>query len=290
MYGILCFSGLLLAIGIYFICAGLLNLPTLATTRAVIQTGRLDKRKTKNFDVLVLELSSRLSKLIRLDKYKRRKTEAALKSAGIQMTPETFMAKAIVKSGFAALGIIPAFFIFPLLCPVLLFLAVAIFFKEIMSADEMIKKKRNEIEYELPRFVSTVSQQLKATRDVLSILEKYRKTAGVDMRNELDITIADMQSGNLETALVRFETRMGSTMLSDVVRGLVSVIRGDNGIHYFELLEHDFKQFEIQRLKLLAMKRPGKIRKYSFFMLACFILMYLGVLFMEIMTALGGLF
>ncbi|MEN3005997.1 secretion protein F [Dehalobacterium formicoaceticum] len=290
MYGILFFSGLLFAAGAYFISAGLLNLPTLATTRAVIQAGRTDKRKTKNFESVVLELASRLSKLIRLDKYKRRKTEATLKSAGIQMTPETFMAKAIVKAGFAALGILPAFYIFPLLCPVLMFLSIAIYFKEIMSADEALKKKRNEIEYELPRFVSTVAQQLKATRDVLSILEKYRQTAGTNMRNELDITIADMQSGNLETALVRFESRMGSAMLSDVVRGLVGVIRGDNGVNYFELLAHDFKQFEIQRLKLLAMKRPGKIRKYSFFMLACFILMYLGILFMEIMTALSGLF
>lgn len=290
MYGILFCSGLLFAAGAYFILAGLLNLPTLATTRAVIQAGHTDRRSTKNFDAVVLELAARLSKFIRLDTYKRRKTEATLKSAGILMTPETFMAKAIIKAGMPALGIIPAFFIFPILCPVLIFLAIAIFFKEIMSADEALKKKRNEIEYELPRFVSTVAQQLRASRDVLSILEKYRKTAGVDMRNELDITIADMQSGNLETALVRFESRMGSVILSDTIRGLISVIRGDNGIAYFELLAHDFKQFEIQRLKLLAMKRPGKIRKYSFYMLACFILMYLGILFMEIMTALHGLF
>lgn len=127
------------------------------------------------------------------------------------------------------------------------------------SADDVLKKKRDALEHELPRFVATVAQQLKASRDVLTILERYRKTAGDAMRSEPDITVADMQSGNLETALVRFESRMGSAMLSDVVRGLVGVIRGDNSVAFFELLAHDFKQFEIQRLKLLAMKRPGKI-------------------------------
>lgn len=290
MYDILICFGALFAVGAYFIIADILKLPTLATTRAVIQAGHTNRRKASNFDAVLLELSSRLSKFIRLDKYKRRKTEATLKSAGILMTPETFTARAIIKAGFAALGIIPALFIFPILCPIFVFLAITIYFKEIMSADEALKKKRDQIEHELPRFVATVAQQLKASRDVLSILEKYRQTAGVHMRSELDITIADMQSGNLETALVRFESRMGSAMLSDVVRGLIGVIRGDNGVTFFELLAHDFKQFEVQRLKLLAMKQPGKIRKYSFYMLACFLLMYLGILFFEIMNAFSGLF
>ena len=39
------------------------------------------------------------------------------------------------------------------------------------------------------------------------------------MKRELNITIADMKSGN-RTALTRFETRIQSPMLSDVVRGL----------------------------------------------------------------------
>lgn len=290
MYGILLCFGALFAPGAYFILADILKLPTLATTRAVIQAGRTDRRKAKNFDAVVLELSSRLSKFIRLDQYKRRKTEATLKSAGILMTPETFAAKAIVKAGLAALGIIPALFILPLLCPLFVLLAVTVYFKEMIAAEEALKKKRDQIEHELPRFVSTVAQQLKASRDVLSILEKYRRTAGGHMRSELDITIADMQSGNLETALIRFESRLGSAMLSDVIRGLIGVLRGDDGVAFFELLAHDFKQLEIQRLKLLAMKQPGKIRKYSLYMLGCFLLMYFGILFFEIMNAFNGLF
>lgn len=104
------------------------------------------------------------------------------------------------------------------------------------------------------------------------------------------MTIADMKSGNLETALMRLETRIGSTMLSDVVRGLLAVLRGDQGVVYFEMLAHDFKLLEIQRLKRIAMKRPGKIRKFSFLMLACFMLTYMVIIGMEIFRALGKLF
>ena len=290
MYAIILPFGVMFALGIYLVAAGLLKLPTFATTRAVIQAGRADRKKTKSMEALILELSSRLSRFIRMDAYKRRRMEATLKSAGIKLTPETFAARAFVKAGFAALGIIPALLVFPILAPILVFLAITIYFRETGSADAALKHKREEIDYELPRFVSTISQSLKSSRDVLTIMEKYRQNAGPEMKSELDITIADMQSGNLETALTRWESRLGSSMLSDVTRGLVGVIRGDNNATYFELLTHDFKQLEIQRLKLIAMKRPGKIRKYSFYMLACFMLVYLGILFIEIMNAVKGLF
>ncbi|MNC46422.1 hypothetical protein D3C75_954440 [compost metagenome] len=122
------------------------------------------------------------------------------------------------------------------------------------------------------------------------MLEVYAKNAGICLQSELFITIADIKSGNQETALLRLETRIGSTMLSDIVRGLLAVLRGDQGVVYFEMLAHDFKLIEIQRLKLIAMKRPGKVRKYSFYMLGCFMLMYIVILGMEIMRAMGKLF
>lgn len=158
-----------------------------------------------------------------------------------------------------------------------MFLAVAVYFKEQKRADEIVQQRREEIEAELPRFVNTIEQELRASRDVLNILKSYQRNAGHAMKRELEITIADMASGNEENALTRMESRIGSTMLSDVVRGLISVKRGDNGIMYFQMLSMTFKQLELQKLKLEAMKQPGKMRKYSFMLLGCFLLMYLGV-------------
>lgn len=290
MYAIIFFFVLLFAVGAYLVLADLLKLPTLATTRAVLTIGRIDKKRALNIEAIVFELSNRLAGLIRLDDYKRRKLEATLKSAGMKLTPETYIARAWVKAGLIALLIFPMLFIFPILCPVIIFLTVAVFFREQRAAREMVRQKREKLEYELPRFVSTIAQELKVSRDVLSILKAYQKNAGESFKQELEITVADMKSGNEETALTRLEARIGSAILSNVVRGLISVKRGDNGTVYFEMLSHDFKLLELQRLKLIAMKQPGKVRKYSFFLLGCFILMYLGVLGYEIMNAFGKLF
>ena len=248
------------------------------------------KKQSKNMEAVIFDMAAKLSKVIRMNDYRHRNIEATLKSADISMTPETYIAHAIVKAGLVALLIIPILLIFPILAPVILFLSITIYFREIKRAEEIVKVKREEIEYELPRFVGTISQELKASRDVMNILKAYQRNAGAAMKRELEITVADMVSGNEETALTRFEARIGSTMLSDVVRGLIAVRRGDNGILYFQMLAMTFKQLELQRLKLEAMKKPGKMKKYSFFLLGCFLLMYFGILAYEVIRAFGNLF
>lgn len=270
--------------------AGLLRLPTSASTKAVLTVTNRGKAKKNSMNAILFDMAAKAAPLVRLDAYKRRKLEAQLKSAEIQMSPETYVAAAWVKGGLIGLLVIPALLIFPILAPVILFLAVAVFFKEQKRADEIVQQRREEIETELPRFVNTVEQELRSSRDVLNILKAYQHNAGHAMKRELEITIADMASGNEENALTRWESRIGSTMLSDVVRGLISVKRGDNGIMYFQMLSMTFKQFELQKLKLEAMKQPGKMRKYSFMLLGCFLLMYLGVLGYVVLEAFGDLF
>ena len=72
-----------------------------------------------------------------------------------------------------------------------------------------------------------------------------------------------MRSSSYEAALTRFEARINSPMLSDITRGLIGVLRGDDGTMYFQMLSHDMKQLELQRLKARAMKIPPKIRVFS---------------------------
>lgn len=278
------------ALGIYFILADILKMPRLKTSRAVYNTIQHDKKKTRNFETFTLEIAIKVSKFIKLDEYRKQRMQYTLKSVGVPVSPEVFIARAWVKSGLVSLTIIPALFVLPLISPVIIFLSVAIYFKEIKSADEKQKIKREAVESELPRFVSTIEQELRATRDVLSILENYKKHSGEIFGRELEITCADMRSGSYESALTRFETRMNSSQVSDVVRGLISVIRGDNGIQYFQMLARDFKMLELQKLKMIAIKRPSKIRKYSFLMVVCFILTYLVVMGLQIMKSMNGLF
>ena len=162
--------------------------------------------------------------------------------------------------------------------------------KESRRADEKVSERRDKIEAELPRFVATVEQELSSSRDVLTILENYKRHAGPEFGSELDVLTADMRSSSYEAALVRFEGRIASPMLSDITRGLIGVLRGDDGRLYFQMLSHDLKQQELQRLKAKAAKIPPKIRVFSLVMLACFMLTYIVVLAMVILDSMALLF
>lgn len=287
---ILILFALPLAAGLYLILAELCRVPTYKATKAVLNMNKKTKKQARNSDAFIMEMAVKLSKILPMDDFKRRKLTATLKSAEINMTAEVYAAQAFVKAALVLACAIPCLLIVPIISPVFVVIGIGLYFSESTKADKLIKVRREEIEYELPRFVATLTQELQASRDVLSILETYQKNAGKAMKNELAITVADMRTGNYEGALTRLEARITSAMLSDVVRGLIGVIRGDDGVVFFRMLSHDMKQLELQRLKKLALERPPKIRKFSFMLLGCMLLVYMGVMGYQILGTMSGIF
>lgn len=290
MMGWLFLFGIFLASGLFFLAASLFNLPTLGTAKAMLGTVRQEKKAARSLETYFMTLAVRLAQYIHMDEYKRSRMNNVLKASGMNLSPEVYQAYAFVKAGAVLLGVLPCLFLLPLVSPILVFLAILVYFKEAQKADEKLKAKRGEIEGELPRFVATVEQELKSSRNVIGMLENFKKNAGASLAGELDVLLADMRSSNYEAALTRFEARLNSPMLSDVVRGLVGVLRGDDGAVYFQMLAHDFKQLELQRLKSEAQKIPPKIRVFSFAMLMCFLLTYLAIICYVAVTSLGGMF
>lgn len=282
--------GTALAAGLYFVLADLLKLPRLSTERALISAGRRERSLVKSLEALILGWALKLAPFIKMDAYKRRRLESKLAAAGLDMTPEVYTAYGILKPSLILLGIIPCLFVLPILTPVVVVLAILTWFKESRRADELVKARMELIEGELPRFVATVHQELAASRDVLRILENYKKHAGPDFSRELDVLTADMRSSSYEAALIRFEARMGSATISDIVRGLIGILRGDDGRMYFQMLSHDLKALELQRLKAKAAKIPPKIRVFSFIMLMCFMMTYIVIIAYQIINSLGSLF
>lgn len=280
----------LFAAGLFFILAEALKLPAMGTAKAMLSAGKEDKKAAKTVEAWLMSGAVKLSKYIRMDEYKKSRMTNILKAAGIPMTPEVYSAYAIVKAGAILLGVIPSLVLLPLLSPVLVILALLTYFKETKRADEQLREKREQVESELPRFVATIVQTLKASRDVLAMIEAYKKNAGPAFAHELDVLTADMRSSSYEAALTRCEARLNSPMLSDVVRGLIGVLRGDDSAVYFQMLTHDFKALELQRLKGQAQKIPPKIRLFSFVMLMCFLFTYLAIIAMEIVSSLGNMF
>lgn len=279
-------SAVLLAVGLYLFLADRMHFPTLKTSKAI----RNMAKQTTNasaIEVWMAGAAEYISKYIPVSEFRKIKLERDLKAANVSLTPERFTANAIVKALPILLLAIPAYFIFPVFSVLVILLAVAIFIREMTSLQEKIRIRREEIEYDLPHFVSTVEKTLKYNRDVLAILETYEENAAPAMRDELRITIADMKTGNYESALTRFESRVNSSMLSDTVRGLISVIRGDDTDFYWAALSVKFSDLQRQMLKEKAVKIPGKINKLSMVLLFCFIVLYFVVLGLSMVDEMG---
>lgn len=276
-----------LTAAIYLILCELFHMPTLASTRAMMML--TNAKKARGFSAFRLRLSAELAKHIHLDPYRRRTTTATLKYAGIDLTPEAYYADSIVKAFFRLLPSVLCIFTVPIGIAAFVLWAIKGFFNGTREAQDIVNKKREKIEAELPRFVSTLSQELEASRDVLTILEGYLPSASPIFQDELKITIAEMKSGSQEQALNHLAGRVGSAMLSQVVRGLLGVLRGGDGILYFTMLAHDFQNLEKQALEKESLKRPGEMKKYSYLMLGCFAAVYAYVIAVQVIDAANGM-
>ena len=282
--------GVLIGIGLFMILADRFRIPYMRTSKAVNNLAKQQKEKTSSIDVWLSSFASFIARKIRLNEYKKGQLESDLRTAQMDITPEMFMANAIVKALIIGVFAIPVLFIFPILSPVIIFLAFILYRMNMKGISNRIKKKRARIEYELPRFVFKIEKSLMHSKDVIEMIESFAKNAGPELKHELDITAADMHSGNTEVAITRLEARVGSPLMSDVCRGLISINRGDVNTAYWNSLSMKFADFQRQHLKLEAEKIPKKVKRLSMCLLFCFMLIYVVVILVQIVSSIGVLF
>ena len=281
----------LAGIASYNLICGFMDIPTAKTSRMMLTSKKQQGvKRDKMVDVYITRIAVFFEKFITLDKLKQSKLQSVLAIANVEISPEAYTLKAYVKAALIALCSLPMFLIQPILAMVIIGLAVTIWFSTYFAAFDYVKKRRKIIEAEIPRFALTIAQHLENDRDVIKILTLYRRVAGKEFKQELDKTIAGMKTGNYENALIRFESRVGSPLLSDVVRGLIGTLRGDDQRMYFKMICFDMRQIEQNNLKKEAAKRPKKIQKYSMMMLICIVIIYLVVLVTEVLGSLGTFF
>lgn len=281
-------TALVATVGLAFILLDVFKVPSYAVSKATHNLGKRQNKKTNPLEVWLKEIANWVSGKLRLNEYKRMQLDADLKTADMDMTPEMYVADNIVKSLFIGVFAIPVFFFNKLIAALIVFCAVILYINNSKKVANRIRDKRKKIEYELPRLVATIEKTLIHNRDVHGILDNYKDGAGPELKRELEITVADMRSGNYEMALTRLESRVGSAMLSDVTRGLISVIRGDETSVYWGSLNLKFSDYQRQNLKAEAEKAPKKVRKLSMVLLICFMLIYVAVIGQVLVSSLGG--
>ena len=282
--------GVLVGIAMFMILADRFRIPYMRTSKAVNNLAKQQKEKTSSIDVWLSSVASFIARKLRLNEFKKAQLESDLRTAQMDISPEMFVANAIVKSLIVGVFAIPVLFIFPILSPVILFLAFILYRMNMKGISNRIRKKRAKIEYELPRFVFKIEKSLMHDKDILKMVESYARNAGPELKHELDITAADMRSGNNEVAITRLEARVGSPLMSDVCRGLISIDRGDANTVYWKSLSMKFADIQRQQLKLEAEKIPKKVKKLSMCLLFCFMLIYVVVILAQIISSVGVLF
>ncbi len=281
---------IIFAFGLAYILADVFKIPKYPVSKAMSTLGKRQSKKTNPLDIWLGDLANFIAGKMKLNEYKRLQLKVDLESADMTVSPEQYVANAIVKALFIGLFAIPFLFFAPIISLLVVIIAVVIYLSEYKKVSKVIREKRRKIEYELPRLVANIDKTLVHSRDVLGILDSYKEHAGEELKRELEITVADMRSGNYEVALTRLETRVGSSMMSDVTRGLISVIRGDKTDVYWGNLVLKFSDYQRNLLKNEANKAPKKVRKLSMALLFCFMLVYVVVIGQVLISSLGGMF
>ena len=137
--------GALFGVGLFFILADVYAIPYYKTSKAVESLSKLQKEKTSGLDLWLGGIAGWLADRLPMDPFKRSQLEADLRTAQMDVTPEMFRANAIVKAMLVGIMAIPMAFIFPLLCPVVLFLAVCTTMKSVWWAIMKSYKHSNSV-------------------------------------------------------------------------------------------------------------------------------------------------
>ena len=135
--------GILCGLGLFYILVDLYAIPYYKTSKAVESISKQQKEKTSGLDVWLKGVAGFFAKHMRLNEFKKAQLQNDLNTAQMNISPEMFKANAIVKSLIIASFAIPVLFILPLLSPIILVLAIALYNNEVRSVSKRIKKVNN---------------------------------------------------------------------------------------------------------------------------------------------------
>lgn len=282
---------IMLSIGTFMTLSSILKLPT---GRHIASLKKFNKDVKTIMDIkedLCINIANHIEKFIKLEKSKKEKLKRNLKVANIKKTEENYVAYAI-SNGIVwfLIFVILSLFIGKYLIFIGIIFGIKIYFKCINNAQNKIRETRQNIEKEMYRFASTIEQESKNHRDVIKIFENFKIGTNESFKREIENLLVDMRLTSYETALIRFENSINSTMLSEIVRGLIGMLNGDDNSEYFRMLSYKFKNFELNRLEKEAQKIPGKVRKFSMLMMFCMILLCAVAITLQIVDSAGTIF
>lgn len=284
---------ILLGLALYLFFSAALHLPSKKTIKNLAYLSKKTINKPSMIDNISRTISSKIAKKIPMDALKESKIQDELTTLGLKLTPKEYYANALTKALIFAVFMVPFLIIQQTWSYVIAAFigigAIIIYLLEYNQIAGIIRKRQEQIDRELPRFVSVVQQTLKQNHDVTGIITDYISGDETPLTTELKLALADMKTGDYEVALTRLSRRVNSLFLSETVRGLISTTHGDDTSSYFETLDVKIWSNERLRIKKEAMKSPGKIKFVVAANLGCMILIYIAVFGQVIMGSMGSM-
>ena len=104
--------GVIAAVGVGFLLADLMKIPSLKASKAANSVGRKGKKKTGVIELYRRDFATKLAGKLHLNEFKRANLVIDLRTANMEITPEQYMADAIVKALMIGILAIPAFDIY----------------------------------------------------------------------------------------------------------------------------------------------------------------------------------
>lgn len=281
---------LFLTVALYCILAVVLKLPVFQVSSAVSSRAQKKQRKKFVWSQALGSFSKSLARFVPLGVVKAARLQKDLDAANMTATPREYMAGVYLSSAVFLPLAIPLYFLHPMLALLPVLAAFYVYNKKVNEVVKAGHAHKTAIENELPRFTSYAAMSLKTSRNILEMIDAYNRNYDSALTKELKIAAADMRTGNQERALQRMEAKIGSPLLSELVRGLISSIHGDDMTAYFDSLTEKMNMAWRQRLREIALKKEPKISRQSYILFACVLVSVFYVMFHILISTTGQLF
>lgn len=229
--------------------------------------------------------------IVYVDERQAQRLSRSLSKASLTLTPREFMARKylIIASGVCLMALCYSLSFY---VGIVMGLLISVF--ALMRQRDMlnakIKKKERTILDEMPRFVRSICRSLQSDRDLYNVISAYRKVAGPELGGELEVLLAEMNSGNVQNALVHFEERIGTSEASRLCGALRDMSMGIDQTVTLNYIADDMARQAKENIRKELSLRPGKMRRTYYPAIAICIAMVMYVLVVYVINNLNNLY
>jgi pilus assembly protein TadC len=229
----------------------------------LLKLSKWQKRKRDIWSVFPLKQSLAVTEhIVFMDEVAIQHLASNLVKAGLRTTPREYMAKKYLIIFLGVCLVLLSYLLsFYIGIFIVLLATVYALMKQRDSLTGKIKKKENIILREMPRFVRSICRSLRSDRDLYNVISAYRKVAGPELGGELDILLAEMVSGNIQSALVHFENRLGTPEAFRLCGALRDMSMGIDQTSTLGYMADDMARQAKETIQKELSLRPGKMRK-----------------------------